>query len=84
MLLRQPLFLKHLTMAVPVNRYLTDRQKTAFEKVEFIQGNLTRDASIDKAFAKEGDAFDYVFNCAGMVMAGAFTSHCGSLSFACL
>eukprot|EP00045_Choanoeca_perplexa_P011321 m.119446 g.119446 ORF g.119446 m.119446 type:complete len:363 (+) comp15591_c0_seq2:111-1199(+) len=56
--------------AILQTSYLTDRQKAAFEKVEFIQGNLTRDASIDKAFAKEGEAFDYVFNCAGMTMYG--------------
>lgn len=54
--------------------YLTPQQAAAFEKVEFVQANLTRDASIAKAFARDagsgGSPFDIVINCAGMTQYG--------------
>jgi len=51
--------------------YLTPRQQAAFAQVEFKQANLTREATIDKAFEREGGAsFDYVFNCAALTKYG--------------
>lgn len=48
---------------LPQTAWLTDRQKKAFESVEFVQGNLTSAASTENAF--KGDVnFDYVFNLA--------------------
>ena len=51
-------------------RYMTERQTAAFKGVEFIQANLTREASIDKAFTRDSASFDYVFNCAGLTTYG--------------
>ncbi|EDQ91442.1 uncharacterized protein MONBRDRAFT_15331 [Monosiga brevicollis MX1] len=56
--------------AILQTAYLTARQQAAFEKVDFQQGNLTRDATIQKAFARDGGAFDFVFNCAGLTTYG--------------
>lgn len=57
--------------ALPQTSYLTPRQKAAFEKVEFVQANLSREQMVKKAFKKEdGQPFDYVFNCAGITKYG--------------
>lgn len=56
--------------AIPKMSYLSPRQAAAFEKVEFIQANLSREPSLSKAFADDGGAFDYVFNCAGLTKYG--------------
>eukprot|EP00052_Salpingoeca_macrocollata_P030427 m.319486 g.319486 ORF g.319486 m.319486 type:complete len:363 (-) comp23189_c0_seq1:30-1118(-) len=57
--------------ALPQTSYLTPRQKAAFEKVEFVQANLSREAMVKKAFKRDdGSSFDYVINCAGMTKYG--------------
>ena len=40
---------------IPKTAYLTPRQQAAFDKVEFVQGNLARDASVKKAFDDPGE-----------------------------
>lgn len=51
--------------------YLTPQQKAAFEKVEYMQANLARDASVAKVFKRDGDArFDFVINCAALTKYG--------------
>eukprot|EP00043_Microstomoeca_roanoka_P026867 m.12762 g.12762 ORF g.12762 m.12762 type:complete len:282 (+) comp7034_c0_seq1:86-931(+) len=50
--------------------YLTARQQAAFDKVEYVQANLAKDAHVAKAFAREEGPFDLVFNCAAMTKYG--------------
>eukprot|EP00056_Hartaetosiga_gracilis_P004308 m.73891 g.73891 ORF g.73891 m.73891 type:complete len:187 (+) comp11785_c0_seq3:77-637(+) len=58
--------------AILQTSYLTERQQTAFEKVEFVQANLANDTSVEKAFTggDNSEPFDYVFNCAAMTKYG--------------
>ncbi|EGD81082.1 hypothetical protein PTSG_11027 [Salpingoeca rosetta] len=56
--------------AILQTSYLTPRQQAAFDKVEFVQANLAKDAFVAKAFAREAGPFDYVFNCAAMTKFG--------------
>lgn len=48
---------------LPQTAYLNKRYQAAFEKVEFMQGNLSSTASVEKCFARaDGSSFDYVVN----------------------
>ncbi|KAF9897273.1 hypothetical protein BX616_005888, partial [Lobosporangium transversale] len=50
---------------LPQTAYLNKRIQAAFEKVEFMQGNLSNAASIEKCFTRpDGSSFDYVINLA--------------------
>lgn len=50
---------------LPETAYLSKRCQAAFEKVEFMQGNLVNPASIEKAFGLDGnEPWDVVFNLA--------------------
>lgn len=56
--------------AILQTSYLTERQQAAFDKVEFVQANLAKDAFVAKAFNREAGPFDMVFNCAAMTKFG--------------
>jgi nucleoside-diphosphate-sugar epimerase len=62
-------FIRVADKALVQTSNLTARQEAAFKNVEFKQANLSRDATIDKIFDREG-GFDYVFNCAAMTKCG--------------
>ncbi|KAF9281047.1 hypothetical protein BKA57DRAFT_291575 [Linnemannia elongata] len=48
---------------LPQTAYLNKRCTAAFDQVEFMQGNLSSPASIEKAFNRaDGSTFDYVIN----------------------
>ncbi|KAF9416776.1 hypothetical protein BGZ94_010122 [Podila epigama] len=48
---------------LPQTAYLNKRFAAAFEKVEFMQGNLSNAASVAKCFTRaDGSSFDYVIN----------------------
>jgi nucleoside-diphosphate-sugar epimerase len=49
--------------SLPMTSWLTPVQKAAFEKIEFKQANLSKDAFLAKVFTEPGQ-YDYVFNCA--------------------
>ncbi|KAF9922523.1 hypothetical protein FBU30_007344 [Linnemannia zychae] len=50
---------------LPQTAYLNKRCQVAFEKVEFMQANLSSEASIERSFNRaDGSNFDYVINCA--------------------
>ncbi|KAF9375900.1 hypothetical protein BGZ80_006742, partial [Entomortierella chlamydospora] len=50
---------------LPQTAYLNKRFQAAFEKVEFMQGNLSSPASVEKCFTRaDGSSFDYVINLA--------------------
>ncbi|KAF9423767.1 hypothetical protein BGZ76_003614 [Entomortierella beljakovae] len=50
---------------LPQTAYLNKRFQAAFEKVEFLQGNLSNQASVEKCFTRsDGSSFDYVINLA--------------------
>jgi nucleoside-diphosphate-sugar epimerase len=49
--------------ALPMTSWLTPAQKEAFEKVTYVQANLSKENFIKKVFTTPGE-FDYVFNCA--------------------
>ncbi|KAF9310301.1 hypothetical protein BG000_008408 [Podila horticola] len=48
---------------LPQTAYLNKRFAAAFDKVEFMQGNLSNPASVEKCFTRaDGSSFDYVIN----------------------
>lgn len=49
---------------LPETAYLSKRCQDAFQKIEFVQGNLVNPASVEKVFADEGRTWDFVFNLA--------------------
>ena len=49
--------------ALPMTSWLTPEQKTCFEKVTFVQANLSKDNFLAKVFSAP-EEYDYVFNCA--------------------
>ncbi|KAF9570106.1 hypothetical protein BGW38_008779, partial [Lunasporangiospora selenospora] len=50
---------------LPQTAYLNKRFQEAFTNVEFVQGNLSNSASVEKCFTRaDGSSFDYVINLA--------------------
>ena len=49
--------------------------------MEFVQGNLSREQSVAKAFTKDDSKFTHVFNCAGMTKYGQVHIECRTLNF---
>ncbi|KAG0007057.1 hypothetical protein BGZ65_010259 [Modicella reniformis] len=50
---------------LPQTAYFNKRFQAAFDKVEYMQGNLSNPASIEKCFTRaDGSSFDYVINLA--------------------
>ncbi|KAI1315529.1 hypothetical protein EDD11_000675 [Mortierella claussenii] len=48
---------------LPQTAYFNKRFQAAFEQVEFMQGNLSNPASVEKCFTRaDGSSFDYVVN----------------------
>ncbi|KAF8915626.1 hypothetical protein BGZ58_005436, partial [Dissophora ornata] len=48
---------------LPQTAYLNKRFQAAFDKVEFMQGNLSNAAAVEKCFTRaDGSSFDYVIN----------------------
>ncbi|KAG0305806.1 hypothetical protein BGZ98_003559 [Dissophora globulifera] len=48
---------------LPQTAYLNKRFQAAFQKVEFMQGNLSNTSSVERCFTREdGSSFDYVIN----------------------
>lgn len=63
-------YIRAVDKAILQTSYLTPRQQAAFDKIEFVQANLAKDAFVDKAFARDQGPFDFVFNCAAMTKFG--------------
>eukprot|EP00054_Salpingoeca_dolichothecata_P016831 m.99277 g.99277 ORF g.99277 m.99277 type:complete len:365 (-) comp22163_c0_seq1:351-1445(-) len=63
-------FIRVADKVMPKISYLNPKQEAAFEKVEYVQANLAKAPSIEKAFTHADGEFDYVFNCGAMTKYG--------------